>query len=345
MAPPFNNNVVENPRNPFDPRIYDQFDQRLPFDSPAGQDGSLGKLGGSDITLGDDEPINVGSGARGGITQTDRDSIRRLFDDMAEVNPLEEEVDFPPDLERELTTVTKARPTTSDEINQAQMQKMALAGKMLGHCAEKIAGYAPRPGEPLVGSWSGQCQKTKYNSGRVRFEVSATSQGLDQNLSSQNRSISTSLNGNNRGGATALPVGELLYRVTGDPNIKGSMAAGPDGVAQLQLQAPEKIHKKSQYSSLEGFLTDVPQAGTGRIQFPGINKYGIGGKKGCAANVHLDQSRSLVPEKYIEGMKKAGQCFRKALVLMSPLMDRMFRNMDPALAQILQSRMLGINGQ
>jgi hypothetical protein len=92
-----------------------------------------------------------------------------------------------------------------------------------------------------------------------------------------------------------------------------------------------------------GRLTDRPEAGKGTLTHPKFTqtKYGF---QACSTKVGLKNSANPIPANYREAMKRMGQCFRQALVLMSPVFDTMFANMNPQLRQILQQRILGIGG-
>lgn len=81
-------------------------------------------------------------------------------------------------------------------------------------------------------------------------------------------------------------------------------AAAPDGtVSSLACSMGSK-----------GTLTDRPSAGTGVAST----------KNGCSTGVALVTPTNKIPEKYQSAMKKAGDCYRMALVLQSSIL------MDPA---------------
>lgn len=94
----------------------------------------------------------------------------------------------------------------------------------------------------------------------------------------------------------------------------------------------------------EGRLTDRPQAGKGVLTHPEFTqtKYGY---DPCSTNVALKTSANPIPKNYQEAMKQMGKCFRQASVLMSPIMDSMFKNMNPQLKALIQAKMLGLNVQ
>jgi hypothetical protein len=119
----------------------------------------------------------------------------------------------------------------------------------------------------------------------------------------------------------------LTYAVAGD--TRGTMKASNQGDGALQTEP------------FSGRLTDRPSSGTGTLTHPQFTKTKYGFQP-CSTAVALKSSANPIPANYVEAMKRMGQCFRQALILMSPVFDRMFAGMNPQLAQLLQQRMLGI---
>ncbi len=118
------------------------------------------------------------------------------------------------------------------------------------------------------------------------------------------------------------------YQVAGD--TRGTMKATNQGDGTMNT-AP-----------FTGRLTDRPESGTGTLTNPQFTKTKYG-YTACSTAVGLKNSANPIPANYQEAMKRMGQCFRQALVLMSPVFDKMFEGMNPQLKQLLQQRMLGIS--
>lgn len=94
----------------------------------------------------------------------------------------------------------------------------------------------------------------------------------------------------------------------------------------------------------QGRLTDRPSAGKGTLTHPTFTKTKYGNDP-CSTQVGLKTSANPIPKNYQQAIKQLGKCFRQALVLMSPVFDQMFANMNPQLAALIQQRMLGFNVQ
>jgi len=65
---------------------------------------------------------------------------------------------------------------------------------------------------------------------------------------------------------------------------------------------------------------------------------------GQTGNTQLVASANPIPPKFEEGIKEAGQCYRKALSIMSSSYDAAFSNLEPQVAQILRQKLLGLTG-
>jgi len=120
------------------------------------------------------------------------------------------------------------------------------------------------------------------------------------------------------------------YQVQGD--TRGTMKATNQGDGTMNTEP------------FQGRLTDRPESGTGTLTNPQFTKTKYG-YQACSTAVALKNSANPIPANYQEAMKRMGMCFRQALVLMSPVFDQMFANMNPQLRVLLQQRMLGIQGQ
>ncbi len=117
------------------------------------------------------------------------------------------------------------------------------------------------------------------------------------------------------------------YQVAGD--TRGTMKATNQGDGTMNTEP------------FSGRLTDRPESGTGTLTNPQFTKTKYG-YQACSTAVALKNSANPIPANYQEAMKRMGMCFRQALVLMSPVFDQMFANMNPQLRSLLQQRMLGI---
>jgi hypothetical protein len=121
--------------------------------------------------------------------------------------------------------------------------------------------------------------------------------------------------------------GQSTFAVSGQTN--GTMKATDVGDGEIKAEP------------FAGRVTDRPESGTGTLTNPQFTKtkYGF---NACSTAIVLKDSANPIPKNYTEAMKMMGGCFRQALVLMSPVFDQMFANMNPQLRQLLQQRMLGI---
>ena len=133
----------------------------------------------------------------------------------------------------------------------------------------------------------------------------------------------------------------VSFEVSGE-GAKGQykVAGGTAGI----LQADTAGHGAVQASPFAGNVSDSAQngkSGAGTLTHPTFHR-SKAGTAPCSVGVALATPKSPIPQNYVEGMKILGKCFRQTLILMSPVMDRMFKNMDPQLAQLLQTRFLGI---
>lgn len=126
---------------------------------------------------------------------------------------------------------------------------------------------------------------------------------------------------------SAVGSGQPVYAVTG--GTKGTMAAFTDG------------HGEVKADPFSGSLTDLPQAGTGKLVHPTFHKT-KSGTNPCEVGVQLTSSTNPIPENYVEAMKRAGKCHRQALLFMSPVMDKMFKSMPSSLNSILMNRAIGV---
>ena len=127
-------------------------------------------------------------------------------------------------------------------------------------------------------------------------------------------------------------------QVAGQGTLAYSVGGGTKGNMRVTNVGDGQIDGKP----FSGRVTDRPLAGKGTLTDPKFaqTKYGF---ESCSTSVSLAQSNNPIPANYGEAMKRMGLCFRQALVLMSPVYDKMFLGMDPQLRVLLMSRMLGLS--
>ncbi len=175
--------------------------------------------------------------------------------------------------------------------------RMALFGQLITACAQDVSRFVPRPGEPLLGSWIGACTSGSGNPvvASVFAKYPSTSGGVPA-------------------GSPALFVASVDS--SGSPGA-GSIQVGPDGTGQAIVNADGGPWK--------GTMTDQPQAGIGTFTSSG------GSCKQVTAN--LVSSRNPIPAKYDEAIKRLGQCYRQALILVSPILSSYVYELTPSSAQ------------
>lgn len=277
----------------------------------------------------------LGDGSSGSLTQPEVTGLKNLFGELEGVNPQEETSDLPPELLAAFEEILRREAGGEDLFPQ----KLALAGQMLTHCTLEIGKYAPRPGEPLIGRWEGgkgkkggpgdgddrrgTGKKKKKSKSNFSMQIGANFPGTFQKKRGVSRIDTRNEGFRGAGLPTGAPSFLVIGKEKGKKGFKGVMMASPNGVGQIRA------------GDWQGVVTDIPQSGIGKM-FKG----GKGGKK---YDVHLVSSGNMIPHKYHEAMKRAGQCFRQALFLMSPVMNKMFLGMDPQLAQLIKFRMLGLS--
>lgn len=260
--------------------------EKSPFDGDFNSDLN-NSLAGNGNTNG-----TVGSGPSGNLTDADKAAIQGMTKELESVNTPEGALSQ--DLIDEAKRILDAENNTDGDAEknaQIQQAKMALVGKIVEQCAEKVGPLAPIPGQPLMGVWKG--------GGACPVEFTVASAG-------------------------ASPV----YTVTG--GTKGKMGASAEGTGSVQAEP------------FSGSLTDSPTAGTGSLRHPTFHKTKEG-EKPCDVGVSLATSSNPIPENYIKAMKMLGKCHRQALLFMSPVMDKMFKNMPQNLSSLLLNRGIGVS--
>jgi hypothetical protein len=177
---------------------------------------------------------------------------------------------------------------------------IALLGALFQQCSQKVAALGPVPGQPLIGDWQEQ------GSGCGLAAYTVTGSGYPGS-------------------------GMQIYNLTGGIN-PGQVAATPDGRWQLRSQIwnGQGIDAGFQGQNLSG-------TGTLTGQIASTTKYGTGYTP-CNANVVLVNSRNPIPANYSLAIQTMGACYRKALALMR--INSLFKNMNPALQQLLYQQMV-----
>lgn len=261
-----------------------------------------GALGGPDLQ----------SGGGGTLTNADKQALNRLTDQYEDVEPQDDGTDLISNaLEQKMKQLLAQEKAGAD----VAMQKLALAGQMMEQCTLRVAQFAPRPGQPLLGQWSGTaCGQTsgKYTVPGAQIPFNVTDP-------------------NDKGPGKGVPLkAPSVFAVTGATQGKMSVKADGSGTIDAQPWAGPVSDR-----GLDG------RAAAGTVTNKAFNqtKYG---PQACNMGVALRASRNPIPENYIEGMRMAGKCYRQTLFFMSPTMDTMFKGMDPQLAQVLKMRLLGM---
>ncbi len=131
-------------------------------------------------------------------------------------------------------------------------------------------------------------------------------------------SVSFDVAGNGAGGK---------YAVTG--GSKGTLTADTQGKGAIQADP------------FSGNVVDSPQSGTGQVVYPGFFKTKAG-TSDCVLGIRLAEPTSPIPANYKEGMTVMGACLRNTALFISPVFDRMFQDMNPAVSEQLQKKFLNI---
>ncbi len=118
---------------------------------------------------------------------------------------------------------------------------------------------------------------------------------------------------------------------------KYSVAGGTQGAMQADVQGKGAI----QANPFSGNVIDSPQSGSGQLTHPTFFKT-KNGTSPCSVNVSLKTPKSPIPQNYQTAVQIMGKCLRNTALLISPVFDRMFQDMNPQLAQLLQQKFLDI---
>ena len=85
-------------------------------------------------------------------------------------------------------------------------------------------------------------------------------------------------------------------------------------------------------------FTDLPTAASGTY-----SSSNAAVPTSCTGTFKMTASANPIPNNAAQGMKVLADCYRKALLLMSPLFDTMFKTMDPQTAQVLILASMGMS--
>ena len=131
-------------------------------------------------------------------------------------------------------------------------------------------------------------------------------------------SVSFEVSGNGAGGK---------YAVSGGTN--GTLQADTGGRGAIQA------------NPFSGNVIDSPQSGTGLLTHPSffVTK---SGSSPCNVNVALQTPKSPIPENYKTAMRLMGKCLRNTAILINPVFDHMFQDLNPQLAKLLQDKFLNV---
>jgi hypothetical protein len=285
-------------------------------------DGTFSQNGNYDPSF--SNGVSIGSG----LSAADKAALNNVDKEMQQVAPTQD-WQIPADMQSQIDQLLAQEKQCVQGDSQACINvtqlKMSLAQQILVKCMATVNPLAPKTGQPLLGSWSGggACP--------VKFDVTGTG----------DNGAYTVGNGNNQGAGSQLnsgaPTGngiragkkEEAPPIAAMSSINGTLQAAADGTATLKS------------SSFNGKVTDQPTSGHGTLTNANFKKTKYGFDP-CTVNVALQESTNPIPKNYEEAMKKAGSCHRKALMLMSPIFDNLFKSLPPQAVQMLQMQSLGI---
>jgi len=257
-------------------------------------------------------------GSSGSLNATEASGLNSLSKSLETTNPQAESLEMSSAMQAQLEEILKAQGST--QLSSAQIQQLAqlkslFLQALMQHCSAKISSLAPQPGEPMIGDWTASTGGTN-NRTVGQFRIRGEFQGGFQSSGSSSRSDTQ-----NPGYAYPLGTGKLVRLIAeGYEPTKGVLNVTADGNATMTSQG---------YSSK---FTDSPRAAAALIYKSGVKQ----------SQAVLTSSKSFIPEKYVEAMKEAGQCYRIALFMLSPAMDQMARQLPSNYAQLIKTRMLGL---
>lgn len=261
------------------------------------------------------------SGADNGLTPADKTGLKNLAAETGKDKP-KRNTSLPPDAAKQARQLAAAAAQGKDV--SADMAK--LAGVLLSSCAQNVAGLAPRPGMTLLGIYSGKfCGGPYYDGWAVNVQVSTS------DYSSYTATGASSQ-------FADLVSGPLQVNADGTASFVGQTVDNGYGVYDATTG---QVTDQSQTVQAQCLFTDQPQAAVEGCQFsPWITNDSNFGT--CQTGLQLVSSANPIPDLYNEAMAELGECFRQALVLLSPAMEKMMGDLDPTLAAFLQQRMLGM---
>lgn len=272
-----------------------------------------------------DNPFNSAyksnlSSATNSLNSTDAASLNNLVASTDDINPADEISGWTAELEAQAQAIAEEEKKGKDMA----MQKMALAQAVVKSCGKQLEKIAPLPGDTLLGSWSGLlCEVPKKKKGvapAYYYTYRGTKKDKKKMVPGGEMSFEVNMAGPGMLEATGGTTGQIQVR--------------PDGVGIMQNAQPWM-----------GQINDRGGAGRGEL----VNaKYNNVGKKdepqwqSCKIKVGLRASANPIPQKYVDSVRLMGACFRRAMILLNPMMDKMFDGMDPNLAYMMKLKMLGV---
>lgn len=266
-----------------------------PFGTPA----AISTGPNPSITNKDGGPISIGAGnGTNGLSAEQANAFDTLADDIA-ANAPNATTPIPAAAQQLLDEAAAA--AKSGNLAQALSKRAEAAGEMIKACQEDIQKLTPQPGEPLLGIWAGVC-----------VDTGATILGL--NHGKYNTSS---------GGQPAGPLTLILATLDTSGESFGA------GVAQVSCDGKAQgVVGTSQGSVYAVSVTDQPEAFTGQGTL-------ISGGNGTCPMVAAKSIKSYnpIPGKYDESMKRLGQCYTQAMVMISPILSDYINNLSASAAQ------------
>lgn len=248
-----------------------------------------------------------------GLGSVEQQALANQNQELAQVQPKSGMPDFSSAVKADLA---KLQDATKKGQDTTQL-RYALMGKLMQDCAAKVSEYTPQPGETFLGSWAHRCINTNINSG---WNLEATYPSKDA-AGIPNGKPSYSYKGVVFGDISGTTVagagsGSFTANMSGDGQSQGTWVAYAAGTAYPWTWTCD--------------LKDTPSAATG-------NCMTVTQAEHCnAAPGALVKSTNPIPDKYKEGIKKLGACYRRAIVLVSPIMWKYMSTLSPQAQTSLQ---------
>ncbi len=222
------------------------------------------------------------------------------------------------DLPKAITDALAALKAAEARGLNVSSQKLSLALSVIPACQKQVAALRPRSGQNFEGTWEFQ--------GCAMGPGGAGVPGAVMNF--------------NVTDPYALPNGQgtpinapTRYRVQGVTN--GQLSCRQDGAGLLQGDT---------WSSISGVISDNAISGkSGMGPITNSNYQTVDGQVyPCTSQTWLKTPKNPAPANYLAAVEQSAQCYQQAMILISPLMDSLFTNMDPQLANLLKAQIAGI---